>query len=833
MALERGACLGDYEALEPLGAGGMGEVWLARDQHLHRKVALKVLPLALNLDEARVARFQQEARLASSLNHPNVCTIHALGVLADGRRYIAMELIEGRTLRSLLAQRRLTCREAAEVAIQMASALTAAHAGGVVHRDIKPENVMVRPDGVVKVLDFGLAKLDPLGAARLGESTQTLVETQAGAVMGSVVYMSPEQARGQHVDARTDIWSLGVVLYEMVAGRVPFEGPSSTDILAAILDHEPDALARFEPHVPAELHRIVTKTLRKDRAHRYQTMQDLLLDLEALVDELKARHSAGYPIAEPARAGERAQPDGPAQWPAGTAGSSSHSVMAPGTSRRTKALVALLAIAAVAIGWLAGRDADGRWQGWFGLESPQRVRSLAVLPLDNMSRDPEQDYFADAMTDELITAIGHIGALKVISRTSVMHYKGSKKTVPVIARELRVDAVLQGAVLRSGDRIRITAQLTDGVTDHNLWGQSYDRPVQDVLVLQDEVARAIASEIRVRLPAPALNGVSVTRTVHPLAHEAYLKGRYHLAKWTPEGYQRAGQFFQQAIAEDPTYAEAYAGLADSHTLLGYYGVIAPNDAFPRAKAAVLKALELNDNLSEAHTSLALITDNFEWQWARGEQEFKRAIALNPSSAMAHLWYSYHLAWTGQYQQAIEEAQRAEELDPLSLVASTSTANIFFDAKQFDRAIQQSRKVLDLDPGFRWAHHSLGEAYVEKGMFAEGVKALALGVDPDRRNPHFVAKLAYGLARSGDTQKARAMAAELEQESRQRYVPPSQIAVIYVGLGDKTLALAWLERAFDVRDNWLSSITVDQAWQPLAGERQFRDLVRRVGLAPLD
>ena len=824
MALERGALLGDYEALEPLGAGGMGEVWLARDQHLHRKVALKVLPLDLNLDEARVARFQQEARLASSLNHPNVCTIHALGVLPDGRRYIAMEFIEGRTLRSLLAQRRPDCHEAIGLAIQVASALTAAHAGGVVHRDIKPENVMVRPDGVVKVLDFGLAKLDPLGAARPAEPTKTLVETQAGTVMGTVVYMSPEQARGQHVDARTDIWSLGVVLYEMVAGRVPFEGPSSTDILAAILDREPDALARFEPHVPAELHRIVTKALRKDRAHRYQTMQDLVLDLEALIDDLKARQSARNQIAAPGSAGEHAHHDGPA--PPRERASATSGVL-PTAKRRTTALVALLAIVVVGIGWFVGREAG--WRQLFGAESPRHVRSLAVLPLENMSRDPEQDYFADAMTDELITAIGHIGALKVISRTSVMHYRGSKKTIPDIARELRVDAVLQGAVLRSGDRIRVTAQLTDGVTDHNVWGQSYERPVQDVLALQDEVARAIASEIRVRLPAHAFQGVSSPRTVNPAAHEAYLKGRYHLAKWTPEGYQRAGQFFQQAIAEDPAYAEAYAGLADSHALLGYYGVIAPKDAFPRAKAAALRALELNDRLSEAHTSLALITDNFEWQWARGEQQFNRALELNPSSAMAHLWYSYHLAWTGQYQQAIEEARRAEDLDPLSLVTSTSTANIFFDAKQFDRAIEQCRKVLDLDPGFRWAHHSLGEAYIEKGLFADGVKALALGVDLDRRNPHFVAKLAYGLARSGDTQRARVMAADLERESRQRYVPPSQIAIIYVGLGEKALALTWLERAYEVRDSWLTSITADQAWQPLFGDAQFRDLVRRVGL----
>jgi eukaryotic-like serine/threonine-protein kinase len=826
MALERGAHLGDYEALEPLGAGGMGEVWLARDRHLHRKVALKVLPIALNSDEARVARFQQEARLASSLNHPNVCTIHALGELSDGRRFIAMEFIEGQTLRLQLARHKLTCREAINLAVQIASALTAAHAGGVVHRDIKPENVIVRPDGVVKVLDFGLAKLDPLGAARPAESTQTLVETQAGAVMGTVVYMSPEQARGQDVDARTDIWSLGVLLYEMVAGRVPFEGPSSTDILAAILDHEPDALARFEPHVPAELNRIVTKALRKDRAHRYQTMQDLLLDLEALADELRARHPSSDPLAVPAGAGKHARPGGRSrERDSEPSRSGTQSVW----SRRTTAVVALLAIAVGAIGWLAIRDAGGLRHRWLGGERPQRVQSLAVLPLENLSRDPEQDYFADAMTDELITAIGHIGALKVISRTSVMHYKGSKKTIPDIARELRVDAVLQGSVVRSGDRIRITAQLTDGVSDHNLWGQSYERPVQNVLALQDEVARAIAGEIRVRLPAQPSQAVSATRTVNPTAHEAYLKGRYHLAKWTPEGYQRAGQFFQQAIAEDPAYAEAYAGLADSHALLGYYGVIAPKDAFPRAKAAALKALELNDTLSEAHTSMALITDNFEWQWTLGEQEFKRALALNPSSAMAHLWYSYHLAWTGNYQQAIEEARRAEDLDPLSLVASTSTANIFFDAKQFDRAIEQCRKVLDLDPSFRWAHHSLGEAYIEKGMFAEGVKELALGIDPDRRNPHFVAKLAYGLARSGDTQKARVMAAELERESRQRYVPPSQIAIIYVGLGEKTQALTWLERAYEVRDNWLTSITVDQAWRPLGSDPQFRELVRRVGL----
>jgi serine/threonine protein kinase len=784
-----GQVLGHYRILEKVGAGGMGVVYRAHDERLDRDVALKVLPAGTLGNEHARRRFREEARTLARLNHSNIATIHDFDC-QDGLDFLVMEYVAGMTLATKLSRGPLAEDELLGVAEQIMKPLEEAHERGIIHRDLKPSNIMLTPKGQLKLLDFGLAKLLFPGDR---QSSETTTEMQP---MGTLPYMTPEQLRGGQPDVRSDIYSAGVILYEMATGRRPFEGHFPAALGSDIITKAPVPPGRSNPHVSPKLEEIILKCLEKDPENRYQSAKEVTIDLRRLKNVSGAQAGA-YPSKVRRR------------W--------------------LRALIVAGSAILSLISFLFVFDVGGLRQRLGRGGNASRIQSLAVLPLKNLSHDPEQEYFAEGMTDELITALGHFGALNVISRTSAMHYKGTDKTVPEIARELQVDAVLQGSVLRSGDRTRITAQLTDGMTDRNLWGQSYERNLRDVLALQDEVARAIAAEIQIRLTTGDPASAARTRVVNPEAHEAYLKGRYYWNKWTPEGWQKASEYFQEAILDDASYPAAYAGLADSYALLGYYGVLAPKDVFPRARVAALKALELDDTLSEAHTSLALITDNYDWNWARGEHEFRRALELNPSYAIAHLWYSYHLVWTGRLDAAIDEAKRAQALDPLSLVATTSLANILYDGKHYDEAIEQCRKVLELDPGFRWAHHSLGESYLEKGMFKEGIAELTLGLDPERRNPHFVAKLAYGLALSGDRNGALAIVAELERESKRRYIPPSQVAGLHVTLGNKNQALIWLEKAYNVRDGWIASVTVEPPFRPLHSDTRFREFIRRVGL----
>jgi serine/threonine protein kinase/tetratricopeptide (TPR) repeat protein len=785
-----GQVLRHYRILEQIGAGGMGVVYRAHDERLDRDVALKVLPPGLLTDESSRKRFRNEALALAKLNHANIATIHDFDN-QNGLDFLIMEYVVGVSLATKLKNGALPEKELLDLAEQITRTLEDAHERGIIHRDLKPGNIMVTAKGQVKLLDFGLAKLLPAGGAQLDE---TLTETLQA--VGTLPYMAPEQLRGDYPDFRSDIYAAGAVLYEMATGRRPFEEKTSAALASDILNKPPVPPGRSNPALSPKLEEIILKCMEKDADNRYQSAKELTVDLRRLRNASNTRVSV-YP--------DRVR----SSW----------------LRASTIPAFAILCLAALIFAFNAG--------GWrdrlLGGESPGRVQSLAVLPLENLSRDPDQEYFTDGMTDELITVLGHVGALKVISRTSVMHYKSTSKTVPEIARELHVDAILQGAVLRSGNRARVTVQLTDGVTDRNLWAQSYERNLEDVLGLQDDVARSIAGEIQARLTAQEQTMLSGKKTVNSQAHENYLKGRFYLNKWTPEGDEKASGYFQEALTEDPNYAAAYAGLADSYTLLGYYGISAPNDVFPRAKAAAQKALELDDTLSEAHTSLALILANYDWDWARSEQEYKRALELNPSSVTAHIWYSFHLVYGGNFSDAIIEARRAQELDPLSLVTSTTVANILYDGGKYDEAIEQNRRVLELDSGFRWAHHSIGEDYIEKGMFKEGIAELTLGLDPERRNPHFLGKLAYGMARAGDRSGALKIVNDLERQSKQRYIPPSQIAAVYAALGDKEQAMAWLEKGYQLRDSWLPGITVDAPFNPLHADPHFREFVQRFGL----
>lgn len=782
-----GQVLGHYRILEEIGAGGMGVVYRAHDERLDRDVALKVLPQGALGDERARRRLREEAVALARLNHPNIATIHdfdSQGALD----FLVMEHVVGVTLADKLAGTPLPESELLLLAEQITKPLQEAHEHGVIHRDLKPGNIIVTAKGQLKLLDFGLAQLLAGGGSLPTETTASQH------IVGTLPYMAPEQLSGQ-CDCRTDIYAVGAILYEMATGRRPFSQRFAGALASDIINTLPVPPGQVNPRVSRKLEDVILKCLEKDPNNRYQSAQEITVDLRR---QQSATHLPATirPVVDQRRRLRAA----------------------------LASALAVLAVLALLLGLRYWRDPT--------VVSPNRIRSLAVLPLDNLSGDPEQEYFTEGMTDELITALGQYSALNVISRTSVMRYKGAQKTVPEIARELHVDAILQGSVLRSGNRTRITAQLTDGVSDRNLWGRSYERDMRDVLALQDEVARAIADEIEVRLTGGRTKAITAA-VVAPEAHEAYLRGRYYWNKWTPDGFQKAGDYFQRALAIDANYPAAHAGLADAHALLGYYGVVAPRDAFPRAKAAALNALALDETLSEAHTALALVAENYEWDWDGGERELARALQLNPSSAMAHLWYSYHLVWFGRFDEAVKEAQRAQALDPLSLVTNTSVANILYDVKRYDEAIVECRKVLEMDSSFRWAHHSLGENYVEKGLFKEAVTELTLGLDQERRNPHFLAALAYGMARSGDRVGALKIVEELERASQERYIPATQIAGLYATLGKTPESLAWLEKAYQARDAWLPQLTVTPPFRSLHADPRFREFMARIGLRVVD
>jgi serine/threonine protein kinase len=801
-----GQIVSHYRIIEKLGGGGMGVVYKAEDIRLGRHVSLKFLPEQFSREPLAVERFQREARAASSLNHPHICTIHDIDE-HEGQNFIVMEYLEGQTLKHRILDKPIDLEHLPDLGHQMADALEAAHAKAIIHRDIKPANIFITDRGQVKLLDFGLAKLLPerRGAkvsmhtsASLGLTTQDAHLTSGGVALGTVAYMSPEQVRGEELDERTDLFSLGLVLYEMATGERAFTGNTSGIIFSAILNLPPTPPERLNPAISMQLGQIINKSLEKNRELRYQTASDLRSDLQRLKrDTDSARAFLGG--LEPSR---------------------------PQSIKRHWLQFVLAGVAAVLL-LLFGLNVGNFRNRIFGISSGTHIQSIAVLPFTNVSNDPKTEYLSDGITESLINSLSQLPNLVVMSRNTVFRYKGQVTEPQKLGRDLHVRAILTGRLIQSGDDLMISVNLEDVETSRQIWGDQYNRKLSNLVSVQQEIAADIYGRLRPKLEGEEKKILAKRSTDDVEAYQDYLQGLFYWNKWTQSDFKKAADFFTLAVQKDPRFALSYAGLADTYSLLGDAGYLPPSEAWPKAKAAAMQALEIDETLAEAHTSLGLVKEHFDWDWGGAEREFKRAIELNPNLATAHHWYGDFLANMGRSEEGLRETSRAQELDPLSLLINTSLGRQFYLARQNEKAVQQLRKVLDIDPKFTPARWMLEEVYAQMGEQKEAVAERERALSG---SPELAASIEEDFKKAGYKGVLQSWLEGLTEISKHDYVSSFSIAEAYIRMGEKGKAFDWLEKAYEQHDSGLVSIAVEPVFDSARSDSQYRDIVRRMRLS---